>query len=136
MGHADIERENSHRRHNDYTVRTRSETTIANHCALEIFAYFMDTMATKIKEVGGRTEQRRLIARHMDPGTNDSGRTNTVLESISHECVATGLAHDLAEAYTVIVPAFAKRGLLPKSLSGNKNFRQHVKDDSARSSKK
>lgn len=41
---------------------------------------------------------------------------NSLLESIANECVTAGLARDVPEANTVIIPAFMKHNLLPSYL--------------------
>jgi hypothetical protein len=92
-------------------VLTRPETTIANQCALELFSYFMDAVAARIDKLGGRT-----VISQKDPGRNETYWSNSVLQSIANECVAVGLAHDVNEANTVIIPAFVKHGLLPEKL--------------------
>jgi hypothetical protein len=91
----------------DLAVRTRPDTTIAGHCALELLFYFLDAVAARMEKIGGRT---RSIS---DPLLDTYRYSNTVLESIANECVAAGLAHDAKEAYTVIVPVFLKHNLLP-----------------------
>ena len=70
----------------------------------------MDAVAAKIKRLGGRT---RLMLDEQFRGPPCESLSNSVLETIANECVIAGLAHDIAEAYTVIVPAFMKHNLLP-----------------------
>jgi hypothetical protein len=71
----------------------------------------MDAVAAKIDKLGGRT-----VVVQKSPGTDGTYWSNSVLESIANECVAAGLAHDVHEANTVIIPAFVKHGLLPEKL--------------------
>jgi hypothetical protein len=104
----------------DLAVRTRPDTTIAGHCALELFFYFLDAIAARMEKIGGRT---RSIS---DPLLDTYRWSNAVLESIANECVAAGLAHDAKEAYTVIVPVFLKHDLLP---NGPHDEVKYARDD-------
>jgi hypothetical protein len=69
----------------------------------------MEAVAARIEKLGGRTTVVRK-----DPVSDWTYWGNSVLESIANECVAAGLAHDVNEADTVIIPAFVKHGLLPE----------------------
>jgi hypothetical protein len=101
----------------EFAVRTRPDTTLAGHCALELFSCFMDAIAARIKAIGGSTQP-------LYPGpslevSELSFLQNSLLQSIASGCVSAGLAHDDAEAYTVIIPAFLKQGLLSDEQHGD-----------------
>jgi len=109
----------------DFTVRTRPYTSIATHCALEVFSHFMYCITSKMKEIGGLTVEREIAYGEIldqAEGRRMPRWKNSVLESIAKECVNAGLVNDIDEAYTVIVPAFMKRGLLPKTLHDEIKF--------------
>jgi hypothetical protein len=75
----------------------------------------MDAIADSIEMIGGETGLRCL--------DGEEGRLrNTVLESLAAECVSSSLAHDVAEAYTIIVPSFLKHDLLPLKQHGEIKF--------------
>jgi hypothetical protein len=69
----------------------------------------MEAVAARIDKLGGRT-----VVRLKDPISQWTYWGNSVLESIANECVAAGLAHDVNEANTIIIPAFIKHGVLPR----------------------
>ncbi|KAH7084761.1 hypothetical protein BKA63DRAFT_2219 [Paraphoma chrysanthemicola] len=96
----------------DLAVRTRPETTIAEQCALELYSLFIESIASQIETLGGRTMELHAFGEE-----NELDRwRNSLLESIANECVTAGLARDIREANTVIIPAFMKHDLLPKNL--------------------
>jgi hypothetical protein len=83
-----------------------SNGSLEKNCALELFASFMLALTSTIARVKGETEvvvdqEGRLH------------RTNTTFSMMASAVVSSGLASDEAEALTVIIPAFAARGLLP-----------------------
>lgn len=81
----------------------------------------MDAVAARIQKLGGRT--RPIIGL---PFSETHRWSNSVFEVIANECVTAGLAHDVAEAYTVIIPAFMKHKLLPTE-SGFESFKMEEK---------
>lgn len=94
----------------DACVLTRPGTTLAEQCALELFSYFMEEIASRIEKIGGQTETVLN-----DPSSDRSIRhANSVFDSIARICLKAGLAHDIQEALAVIIPAFFKHGLLPE----------------------
>jgi hypothetical protein len=101
-------------KHENAAVLTRPETPIAGQCALELFSYFMEAVAARIDKLGGTTVR---IDRNSTQGPFPL-LSNSVINSIANECVAVGLAHDVDEANTVIIPAFVKHDLLPKKPHG------------------
>lgn len=111
--------EGADHKRNDLAIRTRPDTTIAGHCALDLFGYFMDAIVARIEKLGGRT--RPVNEPQLIDGPVDRW-SNSVFESIANECVTAGLAHDLAEAYTVIIPTFMKHKLLPTRLHSEVKF--------------
>jgi len=98
----------------DFAVHTRLETTLASQCALELFSYFIDALAARIERVGGHTIYGKATS--MPNGSEMPCWENSVFKSIAEECVSTGLAHNVDEAYTVIIPAFLKRDLVPEEI--------------------
>jgi hypothetical protein len=95
----------------DLVVRTRPDTTIPGQCALELYSCFIEAIAARIENVGGRT----VLVRELAESEVQSWR-NSVFASIADECVSAGLAYDVDEAYTVIIPAFRKHNLLPRKV--------------------
>jgi hypothetical protein len=69
----------------------------------------MEAIAARFEKIGGTTD----ITGGLGIPGDDLQRENSVLQSIATECVSAGLAHDVSEAYTVIIPAFSKHKLLP-----------------------
>lgn len=103
-------------------VRTRPETTLAGHCALELYACFIDSIAAKIKKVGGRTMKSPPVS----PDAGPHLWRNSFFESVANECVSAGLAYDVEEANTVILPSFAKYDLLPKEIHEEIVFEREI----------
>ncbi|KAJ4192437.1 hypothetical protein NW767_010663 [Fusarium falciforme] len=68
----------------------------------------MLAIASKVKRVLGETKE---VEGKRGPGKRCL--KNSVFDTIAEVVVKEGLAHDRDEAYTLIVPAFAKYGLLP-----------------------
>ncbi|KAH7094410.1 hypothetical protein FB567DRAFT_585784 [Paraphoma chrysanthemicola] len=95
----------------DFAILTRPETNIAEHCALELYSLFMESIASRIETKGGRTMKLHVLEEEW----RDRWR-NSLLGSIANECVTAGLARDVPEANTVIIPAFMKHNLLPSYL--------------------
>lgn len=86
----------------DACALTRPGTTLAEQCALELFPYFMEEIASRINTIGGQTE---VVLN--DPGSDRSIRyANSFFDSIARGCVKADLAHDMQEVHAVIIPAF------------------------------
>lgn len=99
----------------------------AKQCALELFSGFMGGIVDNVKALGGETsyvpapQRIRRLHVHEVPERNsgldssyDGERwTNSVLLSVSRVLVDTGLASSIEEANAVVIPPFARRGLLP-----------------------
>ena len=101
----------------DSYIFTDHRSDLIMQCAQEILSLFILSIAAKVKSVGGETvyqdhahdENRRprdatRVARSVE---------NSVFLELAREVVDAGLAHDITEAYTLIIPAFAHYGLLP-----------------------
>lgn len=73
-------------------------------------------MAAEIRSVAGETNRRTFFNRHQtagDPAKTQKTLTNSVLQELVQEIVDSGMAHDITEAYTLVIPAFARYNLLP-----------------------
>jgi len=86
-------------------------------CAHEILSLFFLTVASMIENVGGETT-RLPEFRPSDRPERDRTRAprimvNSVFRELAQEIVDVGMAHDITEAYTLIIPAFSHYGLLP-----------------------
>lgn len=71
--------------------------------ARELFSLFILALAAEVKEVRGittRTPERRWA--------------NTFFDALGNEAVKAGLAVDLDDALTLVIPAFARYNLLPR----------------------
>ncbi|KAF2279077.1 uncharacterized protein EI97DRAFT_431291 [Westerdykella ornata] len=103
-----------------------SENEMPVQCALELFSGFLESIASQITQIGGDTydfssefaqtsePKNRRDIRYRYPGKL---MANTVLLSISQSLVDAGIVDCIEEANTVVIPPFARRGLLPKEPS-------------------
>jgi hypothetical protein len=85
-------------------------------CAQEILSLFILSIAAKVKSVGGETvyqDQAHEERRPRDATRVARSVENLVFLELAREVADAGLAHDITEAYTLIIPAFARYGLLP-----------------------
>ena len=117
---------------------------MVTQCALEILSGFMNAVASEIQSLGGITELKPASGASSAQGFNvleftdrsgsggamhledyykyDGDRwTNSVLLSFSQIMVDTGLVSNLTEANAIVIPPFARRGLLPTE-EGNVTF--------------
>jgi hypothetical protein len=85
---------------------------MALQCAQEILSLFILSVASKVKRVGGTTtySEAPLMAVNQ---TKPRKWTNSVFQELAEGIVETGLAHDMTEAYTLVIPAFHRYELLP-----------------------
>ena len=104
-----------------------SKHSMATQCALEIFSGFMGALTMQVEALGGNTThvQASVCVRNMKvfdvPGRHDEADveyngerwTNSLLLEAAQVLVDTGLVNSTEEANAVIIPPFAKRGLLP-----------------------
>ncbi|CAD6567326.1 MAG: hypothetical protein ASARMPREDX12_000214 [Alectoria sarmentosa] len=90
-------------------VAVLPSSSLERNCAQELFTLFILSFTSQILQVKGRTTKIT--------GPNGETWTNDVLSEIASAVVLAGLAEDEAEALTLVVPAFAARGLLPTELS-------------------
>ena len=86
-------------------VAVLSSSSLERNCTLELFTLFMLSFTDQISQFRGRTTK---IA-----GPNGETWTNDTFDEMAAAVVQAGLAEDEAEALTLVVPAFAARGLLP-----------------------
>ncbi|KAH7007323.1 hypothetical protein EDB80DRAFT_842607 [Ilyonectria destructans] len=91
-----------------------SDSGLPLQCAQELFSLFILAIASNIEKVLGTTTYEREGA-DLDREMSRKVRRwdNSVFSMIANEVVNGGLARDVAEAYTLIVPAFARYGILP-----------------------
>lgn len=87
-----------------------SNHDMATQCALELFSGFMEPIASHISRVGLNFTDRGI------PNSADVLPTlrwsNSVLNSIAQTLVNSGVVKSIEEANIVIIPPFARRGLL------------------------
>lgn len=121
-----------------------SHHTMATQCALEMLSGFMNAVASEVQSLGGRTEfetasnallaegfdvfqfaykicHNEVMPPEIDYEYDGSRWMNSVLLSFSRILVDTGLVRSLEEANAIVIPPFAKRGLLPTE-EGNVRF--------------
>lgn len=101
----------------DYFIYTDQRTGLVLQCAHEILSLFILEIASMIQKVGGVTT-RLPEPRPTDMPERDRTRAprlmvNTVFRELAQEIVDVGMAHDITEAYTLVIPAFNHYGLLP-----------------------
>ena len=90
-------------------VAVSSGSSLERNCALELFTLFMLSLTSQITQVKGRTTS--------NTGLNGEEWYNDIISEMASAVVQTGLAESQAEALTLVVPAFAARGLLPTESS-------------------
>lgn len=96
-------------------IQTRQESSLALKFAQELFSLFILAMANNVEQVLGFTtydQNKADMAMEMRRPTRS--RENSVFSEMANEVVSGGLAHDVTEAYSLIIPAFGKCGNLPK----------------------
>lgn len=95
-------------------IPLRSDSGLPLRCAQELFSLFILAITSNIEKVLGTTTYE-WDAANMDREMSRKARRwdNSIFSMIANEVVNGGLAHDAAEAYTLIVPAFAKYRILP-----------------------
>ncbi|KAI8712066.1 hypothetical protein NCS52_01471900 [Fusarium sp. LHS14.1] len=89
-------------------IQTRRDSGLLLQWTQELFSIFMLAVASKVERVLGETEEVEDKG-----GEGKRCFKNSAFDTIADVVVKEGLAHDRDEAYTLIVPAFAKYGLLP-----------------------
>ncbi|KAI8281442.1 hypothetical protein K4K60_004181 [Colletotrichum sp. SAR11_57] len=104
-------------------VETRSNTIKAFQYAQELFSLFILALASEVKSVD---KQAQPISPDEDSTIDEQNPTETTAEKkkvprehpvfrdIAKIITEKGLAQSMAEAYVLIIPAFAKYDLLPK----------------------
>ena len=86
-------------------VAVLSRSSLERNCALELFTLFMLSLTSQISQVKGLTTRTT--------GSKGEKWSNITITEMAKAVVQTGLAEGEAEALTLVVPAFAARGLLP-----------------------
>lgn len=76
---------------------------------------FILGVASRVESVGGRTTHERWAEPARDGEQGDLPRewTNSFFQRLAEEVVDKGVARDITEAYTLVIPAFHRYGLLP-----------------------
>ena len=95
--------------HRSTEVAVLSNSSLERNCTLELFTLFMLSLTSQISQVKGRTTKVT--------GPNGENWSNDIVSELAIAVAQAGLALDEAEALTLVVPAFAARGLLPKEPS-------------------
>lgn len=87
---------------------------MALQCAQELLSLFLLDVASKVQSIGGTTTRHPLY-KESDAQSDNVPRpwNNSVFQALAEDVVETGLAHDMTEAYTLIIPAFHHYRLLP-----------------------
>ncbi|KAI0168718.1 hypothetical protein BJ166DRAFT_464016 [Pestalotiopsis sp. NC0098] len=96
-------------------IQTRQDSSLALKFAQELFSLFILAVANNVEQVLGFTtydQNKADMAMEMRRPTRS--RENSVFSEMANEVVSGGLAHDVTEAYSLIIPAFGKCGNLPK----------------------
>ena len=99
----------------DLWVYTHEESDLILQCAQELLSLFILDVASKVRRVGGKTTFQKSTGHEEDPEQVNAPRewTNSTFQDLAQEVVDSGLAHDLTDAYTLVIPAFNHYGLLP-----------------------
>jgi len=90
-------------------------------CAQEVLSLFVLGVASKVQSVGGTTTFTPVADPTGGEDQEDAARsrTNSVFQRLAAEIVDAGLAHDITEAYAIVIPAFNHYGLLPTEPASN-----------------
>jgi hypothetical protein len=78
-----------------------TDDNLLKNCTLELFSNFMLSVTAQVQAVQGSSQRVGGV------------RKSSAIESLAVVVVESGLAETKEEAKSVIVPAFARRGLLP-----------------------
>ena len=87
-----------------------SSASLEKNCALEFFSIFLLSLTAGIQHISGKTVEVNTEKSRVQ-------WKNSIISELASAVIDSGLAVDEAEALTVVVPAFAARGLLPDTLS-------------------
>ncbi|KAM7203209.1 hypothetical protein V8F20_004151 [Naviculisporaceae sp. PSN 640] len=87
----------------DLAIVDLHRTTYLQQMARELFSLFILALAAEINEVRGVTME-----------TADRPWANSFFDDLGNEAVRAGLATDLDDALTLLIPAFARYNLLPR----------------------
>ena len=86
-------------------------------CAQEILSVFILKIVSTVKQVHGKTTRiQSIVPKIRGPHRARTPRRfeNSLFLDLASEIVDVGVAHDIIEAHTLIIPAFARYGLLPE----------------------
>lgn len=98
----------------NYYVYTHSDTDLVTQCAQEILSIFMLAIAARVEVIRGGTHRYEEGGEQEDPIRRPRVLTNEVFDALARNILGTSLAHDINEAYALIIPAFAHHGLCPE----------------------
>ncbi|KAK5657397.1 hypothetical protein OQA88_2967 [Cercophora sp. LCS_1] len=105
------------------------------HCAQEILSSFMLAIFENIQRVGGITarlpisdEQSKLYRENRTETFR--AMENSVFRKLAQDIVDAGMARDLTDAYTLVIPAFAHHKLLPSEADSQDGAQTPTKADS------
>jgi len=73
----------------------------------------MLALAAEIERVGGETVRRPPTGSTLDKTRAPRTMENSVFRDIAQQVIKAGMVHDITEAYTLVIPAFAHYNLLP-----------------------
>ena len=88
-----------------YELSIVSSSSLENNCALELFSVFMLSFTKDVLPIKGSVYESERA--------DEPLWRIDIIDELADAVVCAGLVDDMAEALTVIVPAFAARGLLP-----------------------
>jgi hypothetical protein len=124
------------------SLRYLLETDLVTQCCQELFSLFILAIAAEISSIKGVTTRLEIHGRNRTWMENNTvvdrllqeGRPppithwdrlwdNTLLTALAEQAIHAGLATELHEALSLVVPAFAHYGLLPPQTSSEEEQR-------------
>ena len=107
------------------SIDARSLNDVVIQCAQEILSLFVLGVAARVQRVVGTTSYlgpaREALVEDEDRNDAPVEWINSTFDELSREVLESGLAEDLAEARTLIIPAFNHYGLLPTEPNADEN---------------
>jgi hypothetical protein len=91
-----------------YYITLTKNANLVTQCARELFSLFIDAIAAKITDIGGKTS--KLPAKRRSMRVWD----NSLLTALANEAVVAGVVSTLEEGLELVVSAFLRRDLLPE----------------------
>jgi hypothetical protein len=118
----------------DHFIYTDQRTGLVMQCAHEILSLFFLTIPSMVEKVGGETTRLPEFIYTYRPGQDHTRAprlmVNSVFRELAQEIVDVGMAHDITEAYTLVILAFNHYGLLPM-LADEEIVTGRVEDEAA-----